>query len=299
MPQSDGPADAPMDRRRILNVDGSSGLIRVGGEKRRWADDLGHSLLTMSWVRFTAAVFVCYMTINLAFAALYTACGDCVANARRGSLTDHFFFSVQTLATIGYGQMVPNSVVANLLVAIEALVGMLFLALVASLAYARFTRPSAGVMFSAQAVVGRFADKPALMLRIANQRADEIIEASASMTLVRDEISGDGERFRRIYSLPLVRSASPVFTMSWTVAHIIDENSPLNGANQESLASSLTEILVLFTGHHEGFGQKVHARRAYAWWELMWNARYQDMISDLENGRRAMDLSRFNSVEPL
>ncbi len=289
----------PSQRRRMLNADGSSGIVRLGGDKRAWSDDLGHSLLTMGWRRFLVVVIACYVVINVVFALLYASCGNCIENARPGSFVDSFFFSVQTLATIGYGRMVPNGLTANMLVAVEALMGMMFLALVASLAYARFTRPNAGVMFSDKAVIGLFDGLPALMLRVANQRADEILEASATVTLVRDEITGSGEKFRRFYTLPLIRSVSPLFALSWTVAHIIDDQSPLQGQTPESLAASLSEILVLFTGHHEGFGQKVHARRAYAWWEVACKSRFADMFSDQADGRRAMDLGRFNHIEPL
>ena len=282
---------------RYLNPDGTSGLHRVGGVRRSWFGDWGHRLLTMQWPWFVLVVMIGYGLVNLGFALLYMSCGSCIDNARPGSFTDSFFFSVQTLATIGYGYMIPKGVVANGLVAVEALVGMMFLAVVASLAYARFTRPTAGVMFSDRVVVGQFDGKPALMLRIANQRSNQIVQASASLSMVRDEPTVDGRPFRRIHDLKLVRSVSPLFTMSWTVVHLIDQHSPLFGATADSLSANSTEFLVLFTGHHEGFGQRVHSRRAYAWWELAWNARFVDMIVTLPDGKRALDLHRFNHLE--
>jgi inward rectifier potassium channel len=284
---------------RILRPDGSVDIDHIGRPRRRgaWATDLGHMLLTTTWPRFFLVVVVTYLAINLVFAGLFASCGDCISNARPQSFIDRFFFSVQTLATIGYGQMTPQGVFANILVAVEALVGMLFLALMAGLFYARFTRPTAGVLFSRRAVIGRFEGKPALMLRISNARGDEIIEASASLTMARDEPAHEAGVFRRLYDLTLVRSATPTFSLSWTMIHVIDPSSPLFGATPETLAESRTEFLVLFTGHHQGFGQRVHVRRAYAAEDLVWNARFGDMISDMPNGKRVIDLSRFDQIE--
>lgn len=283
---------------RILRPDGSIAVEHIGRPRRRgaWAADLGHMLLTTSWPRFFLMVGASYLAVNIAFAGLYLACGDCIVNAHDRSFVDRFFFSVQTLATIGYGQMTPQGVFANILVAVEALVGMLFLALMAGLFYARFTRPTAGVLFSRQAVVGRFEGKPALMLRISNARGDDIIEASASLTMGRDEPCLETGAFRRLHDLTLVRSATPTFSLSWTMVHVIDPGSPLFGATPETLAESRTEFLVLFTGHHQGFGQRVHVRRAYAAQDLVWNARFGDMISDLPGGKRVIDLSKFDHV---
>lgn len=273
-------------------------MEHIGRPDRAWSNDLGHCLLTMSWGRFSTVVVACYLSINLGFALLYLSCGDCVVNARPGSFIDRFFFSVQTLATIGYGQLTPVGLMANLLVAVEALVGMLFLALVAGLVYARFTRPTAGVLFSRRAVIGLFEGQPALMLRVSNARGDDIIEANATLTMGRDEASLGAGFFRRIHDLRLVRSATPTFTLSWTMVHMIDSTSPLYGMTAETLAQDRVEFLVLFTGHHQGFGQRVHARRAYAVEDLAWNARFSDMIVEFPNGKRAIDLDKFDQIEP-
>jgi inward rectifier potassium channel len=151
-------------------------------------------------------------------------------------------------------------------------------------------------MFSKRAVIDVFDGKPALILRIANQRADEIIEASASLTWIKDDVAGSGAKFRRLVDLPLMRPATPVFTMSWTVIHLIDDYSPLHGQTELSLKETLSEFLILFTGHHEGFGQKVHARGAYTSWDLVWNSGFVDMFVNLPDGRRALDLGCFDHI---
>jgi inward rectifier potassium channel len=282
---------------RILKPDGSVAIDHIGRPRRAWAGDLGHVLLTTSWPRFALVVAGSYLAINVLFALLFLSCGDCIANARPDVFIDRFFFSVQTLATIGYGQMTPQGVMANLLVAIEALVGMLFLALMAGLFYARFTRPTAGVLFSRRAVIGMFEGKPALMLRISNARGDEIIEAHATLTMVRDQPSTEAGIFRRLHDLALVRSSTPVFTLSWTMIHVIDSTSPLFNLTEDVLAQTRTEFLVLFTGHHQGFGQRVHVRRGYASEDLVWNARFSDMMSELPDGRRVLDLGKFDEID--
>lgn len=286
-------------RQRILNPDGSSNVRRVGGPPRGWRGELSHFLLTVSWPTFIAVVAVVYVAVNLAFALLYLACGNGIENAREGSLADAFFFSVQTIATIGYGRMNPVGMAANLLVTVETLAGGMGLAVLAGLGYARFTRPTAAVMFSRQAVVGRFDGQPALMLRIANRRANEIVEAGVDLVLARTETTRDGVEFRRFYDLALLRGRSPLFTLSWTVIHPIDDASPLAGASSEALERGQAELLVVFWGHDEGFAQTVHARHAYGRGDIAWNARFADIFIDLPDGHRGLDFNRFDRVEPL
>lgn len=285
-------------RPRILNSDGSSNVRRLGGRNRAWRGELGHFLLTVSWPRFLAVVVVAYAAVNFAFALLYLACADGIENARPGSLADAFFFSVQTLATIGYGRMSPVGTAANLLVVIEALVGGMGLAVLAGLGYARFTRPTAGVMFSRKVVIGAFDRQPALMLRIANRRTNEIVEAGVDLVLARTETTSDGVEFRRFYDLPLLRQRSPLFTLSWTVIHLIDDASPLAGASAEAMERNQTELLAVFWGHDEGFAQTVHARHAYDCDDIAWNARFADIFIDLPDGHRALDFGRFDKIEP-
>jgi len=281
---------------RILNSDGTSALVRVGPRPAGRLHDWGHALLTMSWPAFFAVVAVVYLAVNLLFALAFLACGDGIENARPGSLADAFFFSVQTLSTIGYGKMAPRGVIPNLLVAAEALVGMTALAVVAGLAYSRFIRPTAGVVFSAQAVVDRFGGRPTLMLRIANRRTDEIIEAGVSLVLMQRETTPEGVTWRRFYDLVPVRARSPLFTLSWTVMHVIDDSSPLAGHDGASLAAAQIEILVVFSGHHQAFGQTVHARHAYDYSQIRWDARFVDIFTDLPDGRRAIDFGNFDEI---
>jgi inward rectifier potassium channel len=274
-------------------------VLRLGGARHGWRGEVGHFLLTVSWPGFIALAASAYCAANLGFALLYLACGQCIENARQDSLADAFFFSIQTLATIGYGRMTPVGAVANLLVAVEALAGGMGLAVLAGLGYARFTRPTAGVMFSRRAVVGSFDGRPALMLRIANRRTNEIVEAGVDLVLARNETLSDGAEFRRFYDLAPLRRHSPLFNLSWTVIHPIDEASPLAGASPEALERDQAELLVVFWGHDEGFAQTVHARHAYDSRDIVWNARFANIFTNTPEGRRTLDFDRFDLVEPL
>src|SRR5438876_4614295 len=205
------------------------------GSRRYDISDLYHLILTLSWPQFLALVVLVYLVINCLFAAAYVASPDSIANARAGSFTDAFFFSIETLATVGYGYMNPRSLYGHSVAAIEILVGIITFAVVTGLVFARFSRPQARVMFSRNAVIDSFNGQRTLMLRAANQRQNQILEATATLALVRDERTLEGPSFRRFYELGLVRSRSPAFALTWTIMHTIDAKSPLHGLTEEAL----------------------------------------------------------------
>lgn len=280
-----------------LTADGRPEIVRLGSGGRLFGD-VYHWMLTSSRLAFFALLLGSYFLLNALFALAYLACGDGIANAHRGSFTDAFFFSVQTMATIGYGQMVPVGIAANLLVTVEAGIGLFGIAVASGLMFARFTRPTAGVRFSRSMVVDTFDGRPTLMFRLANKRRDGILEARIHVTMLRDETSGEGHEFRRLHDLTLLRSFTPAFGLTWTVMHPIDQASPLFGMSAEDLATSDTAFLVVFAGHHAGFYQEVHARAGYSYRDIHWNARFADMFVELPDGRTAIDYHRFDACEP-
>ncbi len=281
-------------RRAIVTTDARADVVRLGEEHKY--GDLYHWLITTSTLRFTIALTVSYFGVNTLFALAYLACGNAIVNAHEGSFTDAFFFSVQTMATIGYGQMSPTGIAANLLVTVEAGIGLFGIAVASGLMFARFTRPTAGVRFSRNLVVTEFEGRPTLMLRLANQRSDQIHEARIHLTLLRDETTIEGHQLRRLHDLELDRSNTPMFALSWTVRHTIGPHSPLYGKTPEELAASNAQLLVVFAGHHSGFYQEVHARTAYDCAAIVWNARFADIFRELPDGRTAMDFSLFDEV---
>ena len=279
----------------LIARDTADQVVRLGVE-RAWFGDLYHRILTMGWWSFFAAGAGIYIAANFVFAALYLLQPGSILNARPGAPTDAFFFSVQTMATIGYGQMAPATLYANLLMTLETAVGLMFVALTTGIVFARFSRPTARVLFSSVAVVGPYNGVPTLSIRLANQRQNQMLAAEVTMTLVRDEMSDEGELTRRFYDLALVRDRSPVFALTFRVMHPIDADSPLHGLNYETLAEQHAEIVVIAGGVDETLVQPVNARTSYLPHEILWSHRFVDIFGWTEDGRRAIDYGRFHDT---
>jgi inward rectifier potassium channel len=261
--------------------------------------DLYHRLISISWPRLVALVAVAFVALNALFALGYTLGADAIENARPGSFADAFFFSVQTMATIGYGKMAPRTTYANLLVTVEVLVGLMGLALVTGLTFAKFSRPTARVVFSRRAVIAPHDGVPSFMFRMANARGNNIVEAQVHVVLVRNETTAEGERMRRFYDLELARRQSALFALSWTAIHPLTTASPLHALTAAALEAAEAEIVVSLLGFDETFSQTVHARHRYHPADIVWDARFADILFSPTDGRRRIDYSRFDEVVPL
>jgi inward rectifier potassium channel len=279
----------------LIARDTADQVVRLGVE-REWFGDLYHRILTIGWLTFFALWSAFYIAANVIFAALYLLQPGSVAKAHAGSFIDAFFFSVQTMATIGYGVMSPATFYANLLMTLETAVGLMIVALTTGLVFARFSRPTARVLFSSVAVVGPYNGIPTLSIRLANQRQNQLLAAEVTMTLVRDETSAEGELTRRFYDLALVRDRSPVFALTFRVMHPIDADSPLHGMTYEKLAEQHAEIVVIAGGIDETLVQPVSARTSYLPHEILWAHRFVDIFGWTEDGRRAIDYGRFHDT---
>ena len=273
-------------------------IVRLGVSRVHLAD-LYHRLLALSWPQFFILISLSYVMTNSLFALAYLAGGDCIANARPGSFKDTFYFSVQTMATIGYGAMYPRTDYANTIVAIQALFGLWGVGMVTGLAFSRFSRPTARVIFSRVAIIAPFNGVPTLMYRTGNQRFNQILEAQQRATLIRDEVTAEGEFMRRFYDLQLVRSESPIFALTWTVMHPIDEKSPLYQVTAKDLIECQAEIVITLTGIDETVSQTIHARHSFVASEIIWNMRFIDIISRSPDGKRIVDYTRFHDVKPI
>jgi len=269
------------------------------GLRRPWFGDLYHFMLRISWCSFLFGGVALYLVANAGFALLYLLEPGAIANARPGSFADAFFFSVQTIATIGYGQLVPATLYANLVVTIETATGLMFLALATGLVFARFSRPTARMLFSRVAVIGPHNGRPTLSFRLANVRRNQILQTEVAATLVRDERTQEGVLIRRFYDLKLARTRSPVFALTFTVMHEIDRDSPLWGASAATLTAQNAELVVTASGIDETIAQRVHARTSYLPDEILWNHRFIDVIGWTEDGRRVIDYRRFHDTVPL
>ena len=259
--------------------------------------DLYHWLLVIAWWQFLVLLSLFYLATNVIFACAYLTTRGGIANANADSFTDAFFFSVQSLSTIGYGAMYPQTIYAQVLVTLEVLVGLILVAMATGLMFARFAQPRARVLFSKVAVVYPFNHVPTLMFRVANQRDNRIIEARIQVSFLANEVSPEGIDLRRFYSLPLLRSESPSFALSWLVMHPIDELSPLWGETAESLAQCDAAILVILTGLDETFSSTIHARYVYKVSDLLWSVRFKDILNQTQDGSYYIDYQYFHDVK--
>ena len=259
--------------------------------------DLYHNLIARSWGRLLGLVAFIYLAANLAFAALYSLGGDCVTGAR--SFKDLFFFSVQTLSTIGYGTMAPKTTYAHVLVTFQAFGGTLFVAIVTGLVFAKFSRPTARVMWSKNVVLIERHGKRQLQFRMANERANQIVEAQLRVALARTETSPDGERMRRFHDLVLQRDRNVIFVLTWTAIHVIDERSPLHGLTIDEMKAQGVQLIGSLIGLDETFSQQVHARHQYNPEDFVYDMRFADIIGTEPDGARYVDYARFDTLVPM
>lgn len=285
----------PRSRREV--VDPAATWVRLG-LPRRQLDDLYHWLLTRRWVTLFALLALGYVGTNALFALGYWLEPGSLENARPGSFWDAFFFSVQTMATIGYGKMVPRTPLANALVTLEALLGLLGFAMATGLIFAKFARPTARVLWSRVAAISPRDGVPSLMFRMANERGNWIADATLHVVLVRDERTLEGEPVRRFHDLALSRHRSATFALTWTAIHPITGASPLHGATPERLRDENAQIVVSLVGSDESFAQTIHARHVYGAGEVRFGERFVDIMGRLPDGRRSIDLGRFHDTEP-
>jgi inward rectifier potassium channel len=269
----------------------------TSGAPRPQLSDLYFFLTTISWPALLLMIVGLFGLINCLFALGYLVDGG-VVNARPDSFTDAFFFSVQTMATVGYGVMAPRSFGSNVLVSIEALSGLTALAVVTGLVFARFSRPTARVRFSQVAVISPRDGVPSLMFRAVNQRSNRIVEAQIHVVLSRWETTKEGESMRRFYDLPLSRSRNALFSLSWTVVHPIVKGSPLFGETAASLKAARGMVIASLVGMDESFLQNVHVRYVWVADEIIWGMRFADVLHEFPDGTFSIDYSRFDEVVP-
>ena len=271
-------------RPRVRTVIGPDGTPHIRqGVRRAYVRDLYHYSMTAPWLVLFATVGASFIGVNLLFALGYTL-DDGLRNARPVHFNDALFFSIQTMTTIGSATMAPDSATANLMVCLEALLGLTGFAVVTGLAFARFSRPTSRVRFSRFAVVSDRHRIPSLMFRIANEREKYLLEAQIHLVLIRSEITEEGERVRRFYDLELVRDRNPLFALSWTAIHPITRRSPLFGVTAESLSAQKATIVVSLTGLDETLLQTVPARHTYGPNDIIFGAQLADILSTANDG---------------
>jgi inward rectifier potassium channel len=276
-----------------------SGLSAVKVGVRRFSlDDPYYLVLAMRWPTFLAAVLGMFLVANLLFATLYWLAPDAVANVQRGNFLQAFFFSVETLATVGYGVMTPVSTYGHAVATAEIFVGMFLTALATGAFFARFARPQPRLLFSDSAVIAPYDGGQALMLRVASRRLQGISEATARIVYLREHAVGD-TRFRRFNELSLVRNNIPVLSLSWTLIHPIDETSPLWNLTPERIEAEAPTLMVSVSGFDESISAPVTDRKTYRAPDVRLNHRFADIIRDLPNGMVELDITRIHDTVPV
>jgi inward rectifier potassium channel len=285
---------APRIRKR-QGVRGGRELVVVGG-RRGGLTDLYHGVLRIPLWGLLLSLASVYVSLNLIFACLYLLDPHGVASLKPGDFGDAFFFSVQTISTVGYGVMAPTSLYANLVVTLECFLGLVLVAVTTGVIFAHVSKPTARVLFSRVATITLFDGVPHLMFRAINERSNQILEAEVMLNLARQSVTAEGRPWRRFQELKVTRSRSPLFALSWTVMHPIDESSPLYGSSPESLREEAVEIIVVISGVDDTFAQRIHARYAYTAEDIIWDKEFENVLSVEPDGRWVLDYRKFHDV---
>lgn len=284
---------------RAINKDGTFNVSRKG--LRSAAGSAYISLVRMSWPRFFSLVILGYLLVNCVFAIIYTELGNDSLHASERdagliSFAKAFFFSAQTLTTVGYGELYPFGLAANMIASIEVAFGLAGFALATSLMFARFSRPSAKLVFSEQMIVAPYRDITSLQFRIANQRSNVLMDMQAVLMLMTVERDNNGQLKRNFMELPLERKGVNFLALTWTVVHPIDESSPLFGKTREDFQRLQAELLILIRGFDDAFSQVVQTRYSYRWDEIEWSARFVPAFEVSEAGNLILDVGKVGEI---
>jgi len=271
--------------------------VRVLGARSMPFRDLYHGFLRAPWWGAMGFIVMGYLGLNACFAIAYLV-SDGIVNARAGSFADAFYFSVQTMGTIGYGAMYPQGPIANALVVMESVTGLVVTAVATGLVFSKFSQSTARIVFSEQVAISPMDGVPTMMFRVGNERDSRIIEAVVRVALVRTERTREGMTFYRMHDLALARERSPALSRSWTALHPITPSSPLYGQSPASLKASEVELLVTVVGIDDTSLQPVHARHRYVDDDIIWGARHADILSIEPSGAIVIDLRLFHDLIP-
>jgi inward rectifier potassium channel len=272
--------------------------FRKKGVSRFDLRDPYHLAVALTWPQFLAALLTLYLSVNLVFTVLYWAVPGSVANARPHSFTDNLFFSIETLATVGYGELYPATLYGRVVAATEIVCGFAFTAILTGLTFVRFSRPRAKLIFAANPVVAMHNGKPTLMVRIGSGRATVLADGAAKLNLFFFDTTADGAPIRRAQELRLERAHIPIFTIFWTLMHVLDERSPLHGSDRARAIEMDARVFVTLEARDPTLATTVHDVRYYAPEDIRFGMRYADAVSTAQDGTRVADLTRIGALEP-
>jgi inward rectifier potassium channel len=286
---------------RLVNRDGSINVKRKGLSIFNTSNNY-HTLITMSWAKFWLLVLSGYLTANIIFAFIYVSLGPGTLNGAVGNtffyrFMDAFFFSAQTISTVGYGHISPHGMAANSVAAFESMMGLLAFALATGLLYGRFSRPSAKIKYSEHLLVAPYRDNgKGLMFRLTNLRRNTLIDLQMEVIFSYNE-DVDGKKIRRFLSLELERKRVSILTLSWTVVHPLDNDSPLKDITPEEMANGEASFAILLKAFDDTFSQTVHSRTSYMYDEIVWGAKFKPTFDRDEEGRIVLNLDKIDDYE--
>jgi len=283
-------------RTRMRTIERGGRALEVLGGRRGGLTDLYHTVLRIPLWGLLLALMAVYVALNVIFAGLYMLDPHGITHVKPGDFLDAIFFSVQTISTVGYGVMAPASLYANLIVMLECFVSLLLVAVTTGVVFAHVSKPTARVMFSKVATVTLFDGMPHLMFRAINERSNMILEAEVMLNLARQVVTAEGQTWRRFQDLEVTRRRSPLFALSWTIMHPLDDSSPLFGSSPESLRAEAAEIIVVISGVDDTFAQRIHARYAYSAEDIIWDKEFENVLSVEPDGRWVLDYRKFHDV---
>src|SRR6202163_4209558 len=279
---------------RVVQLGGRE-IVTEGLHLNFWAD-ISHRCMTASWPAFIGGAALVFIAFNAVFAMLYWIGDQPISNVPGGAYIDYLYFSIETLSTAGYGDMHPDTHYGHFIATVELFTGIFSMSLMTGLIFARFSRPNARLLFADNPVISSHDGKPTLMVRFANERHNIIGNATARLWLLKNVVSMEGRPLRRFYELPLVRNEHPALALSWTLYHVLDEESPLYGLNADDLDASKVSLIVVVSGYDVVAAQTVHARRSYDHSDIRFGQRYADIIGTSEDGRIRIDYGRVHET---
>jgi inward rectifier potassium channel len=285
-----------MSKARVVRLGGRE-VITEGLHLTFWAD-LSHRCMTASWPAFIGGAALVFVAFNAFFAVFYWIGDQPISNVPDGAYIDYLYFSIETLSTAGYGDMHPQTHYGHFIATVELFTGIFSMSLMTGLIFARFSRPSARLLFADNPVISDHEGERTLMIRLANERHNIISNATARLWLFKNIVSKETQSFRRFYELPLSRNESPALALSWTLFHIIDEASPLYGLNADDLEAMKVSLIVVVSGYDVVAAQTVHARKSYDYPDIRFGYRYAEILGTAEDGRLRVDYGRFHDTLP-
>jgi len=290
-------AKSPNDRTSKAHVVrfGGREVITEGLHLNFWAD-ISHRCMTASWPAFIGGAALVFVAFNAFFAVFYWIGSQPISNVPGGDYIDYLYFSIETLSTAGYGDMHPQTHYGHFIATVELFTGIFSMSLMTGLIFARFSRPSARLLFADNPVISDHEGEQTLMIRLANERHNIISNATARLWLFKNIVSKEGQPFRRFYELPLLRNESPALALSWTLFHVIDAGSPLYGLTADDLEAIEVSLVVVVSGYDVVAAQTVHARKSYDYPEIRLGQRYVEILGTAEDGRLRIDYGRFHDT---